>query len=192
MIDVPFSHDENASPSALPTGTLPEAMPPTAAPRQNGVITDDSANVAPSHRRRLAAQGERGSTEDDPYGGQPERHVERRGDRPEGGRERGPEDDEHEDEPHVVGLPHRAHRALDHPPHARAAPGAAGGEVPEAGAEVGAAEHGVGRQPGDDQRDADLGEAQAATSDSGGRRASRRSSHATAAMSMRYTIASTM
>jgi hypothetical protein len=38
------------SPAWLPTGTRPEAMPPIVAPRKNGTITEDSANVAPMRR----------------------------------------------------------------------------------------------------------------------------------------------
>ena len=53
MIDVGFSHDENRSPVALPTGTRPDAIPPIAAPKQNGTMTDDSAKVVPSVRASL-------------------------------------------------------------------------------------------------------------------------------------------
>ena len=35
------------SPAALPGGTRPEAIPPSAAPRKKGVSTDASAKVAP-------------------------------------------------------------------------------------------------------------------------------------------------
>ena len=41
------------SPAALPTSTRPEAMPPSAAPRKNGISTDDSANSAPRKRASL-------------------------------------------------------------------------------------------------------------------------------------------
>ncbi len=41
---------DHSSPAALPTGTSPAAIAPTAAPRKNGTITDASANVAPSAR----------------------------------------------------------------------------------------------------------------------------------------------
>ena len=44
---------------------------------------------------------------------QRQRDVQRRGDRRERRRERGPQHDEHEDQPDVVGLPHRADRVLD-------------------------------------------------------------------------------
>jgi hypothetical protein len=47
---VGFSQESTGSPARLPTGTRPDAMPPTAAPRKNGTSTDDSANVAPIAR----------------------------------------------------------------------------------------------------------------------------------------------
>ena len=34
----------------MPTGTRPEAIPPIAAPRQNGISTEEDANSAPSAR----------------------------------------------------------------------------------------------------------------------------------------------
>ena len=37
-----------ASPAALPTGTRPEAIPPTAAARKNGVRIDESTKSAPT------------------------------------------------------------------------------------------------------------------------------------------------
>ncbi len=67
-----------------------------------------------------------------------------------------------------------------------AALGAAGRQVPEAGAEVGAAEHRVGGQPEHGQREAELRHhafTGPSTSVSGGRRASRRSSQTTVAAS---------
>ena len=68
--------------------------------------------------------------------------------------EAGPEDDEREDQPDVVGLPDRPDRVVDDGARTLAALGAAGGEVPEAGAEVGAAEHRVG-DDADEQHDGD-------------------------------------
>ena len=58
--------------------------------------------------------------------------------------EAGPQHDEAEDQPDVVGLPHRPDRVRDDARGPRTALGAAGDEVPEAGAEVGAAEERVG------------------------------------------------
>jgi hypothetical protein len=48
--EVGFSHDDHTSPAALPTGTRPDAIPPTAAPRQKGISTEEEANSAPSTR----------------------------------------------------------------------------------------------------------------------------------------------
>src|SRR5690606_7905213 len=96
---------------------------------------------------------------------------------------------------HVVGLPHRAHRALDEPAHATAAMRPAGGEVPEPGAQVRAAEDRVGGQADHRQRQAGLGHQPASTgtptSTSGGRLARRRSSQTTVAASMTYTASAT-
>ena len=58
-------------------------------------------------------------------------------------RVRGPAHDEHEDQPHVVGLPDRAHRVVGEVAHRRRRAGP-GQQVPEARAEVGAAQHHVG------------------------------------------------
>ena len=144
---------------------------------------DGAERARLGHRRRLAAHGERGAAEDDPQRGAEQRHVERRHDRAEEHRERRPQHDEQEDQPHVVGLPHRAHRALDHPAHPPAARVAARGQVPEARAQVGARQHRVGGQREQRESQADLGHQPASTgpptSTSGGRLASRRSSHAT-------------
>ena len=41
----------SSSPAALPTGTRPDAIPPTTVPRKNGTSSDDSANTAPRLRR---------------------------------------------------------------------------------------------------------------------------------------------
>ena len=40
----------SSSPAALPTGTRPEATPPTAAPRKKGTRIEDRANTAPRPR----------------------------------------------------------------------------------------------------------------------------------------------
>ena len=47
------------SPAALPIGTRPDTIAPTAAPRKNGVTTDEMAKTAPAARRpvRFAAVG---------------------------------------------------------------------------------------------------------------------------------------
>ena len=76
-------------------------------------------------------------------------------DRSEGGRIGGPDDGEHEDQPDMVGLPDRRHRRMRVLADRLRLPAPAGGELPEAGAEVGATEHGVEGQPDqrEDQRD---------------------------------------
>ena len=58
--------------------------------------------------------------------------------------EAGPEHDQREDEPDVVGLPDRPDRMGDDGARTLTALGAAGDEVPEAGAEVRTTEHRVG------------------------------------------------
>ena len=158
----------NASP-APSAGTSPAATAPIAAPRKNGVITEESAKVAPEQRASpIVAASPRSAkaraAQDDPHAGEEERDVERLHDRRERRREAGPHDDEDEDQPDVVRLPDRAHRALDHPADPRAPLGAARGEVPEAGAEVGAAEDGVRGEADDQDGCAELGEHQGSTS----------------------------
>ena len=72
--------------------------------------------------------------------------------RGEGVRERGPEDDQVEDQPDVVGLPDRGDRLVDQRARGPAPPVAAGQQVPQAAAEVGPAQHRVQGDPG--QQDA--------------------------------------
>ena len=52
--EVGFSHERRGSPAALPTGTRPEAIPPIAAPRKNGISTRGGARTA---RRARAPRG---------------------------------------------------------------------------------------------------------------------------------------
>jgi hypothetical protein len=47
---VPFSQLEKRSPLALPTGTRPDAIPPTQAPRANGVTIEDSEKTLSTAR----------------------------------------------------------------------------------------------------------------------------------------------
>ena len=42
------------SPSALPTGTLPDATAPTTVPMKNGVSSDETLNSSSARRRPLA------------------------------------------------------------------------------------------------------------------------------------------
>ena len=91
----------------------------------------------------LLAEGEPGPAQHDPADRQPDRQRERDHHRGECVRERGPEDDQVEDEPDVVGFPDRGDRLVD---QVRAAPGRGGGagqQVPQAAAEVGPAQDGV-------------------------------------------------
>ena len=60
------------------------------------------------------AEGEARSAQHDPEGGQRQRDEQRQGDRREGLGEPGPQHDEAEDQPDVVGLPHRSDRVVDH------------------------------------------------------------------------------
>ena len=71
---------EKASPSP-PAGTLPAAIAPTTAPMKNGVSTEERAKVAPAaalpgEALDRLAEGEARAAQDDPHGGQGERHVE--------------------------------------------------------------------------------------------------------------------
>ena len=102
------------------------------------------------------AEREARAAQHDPERGERERHEQGEGDRLVGLGEAGPQHDEAEDQPHVVGLPDRGDGVVDVLAGAFAALGAAGDEVPEPGAEVGAAEHGVGGD-GDEQHDGDDG-----------------------------------
>ena len=100
------------------------------------------------------AEREARPAEHDPERGECERDEQRERDGGVGLGEAGPQHDEDEDQPHVVGLPHRADGVVDQFAGTLAAAGAAGDEVPEPGAEVGAAEHGVGGD-GAEQDDGD-------------------------------------
>ena len=132
-------------------------MPPTTAPRQYGHQHrrdgERRAEVAPvpGAEHRLAER-EAGSSQHDAEGGEGQRDEQRQGDRGVGLREAGPQHDEHEDQPDVVGLPHRGDRVVDDLAGSFAALGPAGDEVPEAGTEVGAAEDRVHRDR-DEQHD---------------------------------------
>jgi hypothetical protein len=49
-MDVGLSQLVTRLPAALPTGTRPDAIPPTTAPKKNGVRTEEIANTAPNRR----------------------------------------------------------------------------------------------------------------------------------------------
>ncbi len=147
------------SPTAFPTGTRPAAIAPTTVPRKNGVSSDETPKrrsaicPAPQSPRRVV-EGEARAAQDDAEGRQAQRDEQGREDRFEGEREPGPEHHEHEDQPDVVGLPDRADRPVDQRARPPAPAVAAGDEAPEAGPEVGPAEHGIRRHadpqhPGD-------------------------------------------
>ena len=88
--------------------------------------------------RRLAsmrAKRECRPTQDDANQRDREGHVQVKAQPREGGRKRGEEADDHEDQPDVVGLPNRAHR-LGHGPALITRTRAAGQEVPHAAADV--------------------------------------------------------
>ncbi len=90
-------------------------------------------------------EGEAGPAQDDPERGEAERDEERGHDRLERGRESGPQNDEDEDQPDVVCLPHRPDRPVDEMPGALSPLPAAADEGPEPCPEVGSPENGVER-----------------------------------------------
>ena len=49
--ETPFSQLVTGSPSALPTGTRPDAIAPTAVPMKNGVSTEETAKMSSVSRR---------------------------------------------------------------------------------------------------------------------------------------------
>ena len=116
--DVGFSQLVHGSPAALPAGTRPLAIAPPAAPRKNGVTTDEIAKTAFAARARSArsATGRKAKAAPRrtiPSAASAQWHEQRRHDRGERRRERGPEDDEVEDQPGVVRLPDRSDRVGD-------------------------------------------------------------------------------
>ena len=140
------------------------------------------------------AQGVGRAAQDDADPRDEERDGERRGDRAEGRRIGRPADHEHEDQPDVVGLPDGAHGVVGVLAQRLVALAAAAQQLPEARAEVGAAQHCVRGQSDEHQDDRELGESHrvpppagtvgtARSASSMGARARRRSSHATATAS---------
>src|SRR4051794_32091026 len=113
-------------------------------------------------------EGEAGAAEDDPERREGERDVERGHDRRERARERRPEKDEDEDQPDVIGLPHRPDGAIDLPAHLLGTSTAPGQEIPDAGAEVRASEDRVQGDPEPEHRRADVRGAHVEASEGGG------------------------
>ena len=128
-------------------------MAPTTVPMKNGVSSEENANAAPAARcwgsrvisLRKANPAPRSTI---PPSRQPQRQRERGHHRGECVRERGPEDDQVEDQPDVVGLPDGGDRLVDQGARRPAAGGGAGQQVPQAAAEVGPAQDGVQGNPG--------------------------------------------
>ncbi len=98
---------------------------------------------------QFLAEGEAGAAEHDPGQRQPQRQGEGGHHRGERVGERGPEDDQVEDQPDVVGLPHGGDRLVDQGPRRPAPRGGAGQQIPQAAAEVGPAQHRVQGDPGE-------------------------------------------
>ena len=129
--------------------------------QQRGDGEDATGGAAAGEAFDRLAEGKAGAAQDDPEGRDRDRHVERRHHRVEGRGEGRPEDDQAEDQPDVVGLPDRGQRALDRRPRPLPALGPAGDQVPEAAAEVGAAEQRVEGHAEPEDRRGDVGEAHA-------------------------------
>src|SRR3954454_24213232 len=164
------------SPAAMPTGTRPAATA-----RAGGAGAHDGAEKERrQHRRqperplgepaavepaRRGVEREPGAAQHDAERGQAERNEQRGEDRLERGGEAGPEHDEHEDEPDVVGLPHRTDGPVDQFSRAVAAFAASGGEAPEPAPEARPAEHGLHRHARPQHRGRGVGAAHSAPSD---------------------------
>ena len=97
-------------------------------------------NALSARSLRHLAEREAGTANDDAHAGEDDRDVERSHDRAERLAERGPAHDGGEDEPDVVGFPHRSHCVVDEAAGPLAAARPTGGEIPETGPVVGAAE----------------------------------------------------
>src|SRR6185437_6835724 len=97
-------------------------MPTASTPASNEVGFSQLPSTSP-----WAKPG--GTPGDDPERDSGERDVERGGDRGECRREAGPEHDQDEDQPDVVGLPHRPDRVLDQLALPRTASRTAGDQI---------------------------------------------------------------
>ena len=151
-IDVGLIQLDHGSPALPPDGTRPEAMAPATAPMQNGTTTDDAANAAPKLRRSRVRSTALRNAKLDPRNTIPSAAsvsgtnsvsvIDANATE-----NAGPEHDQTEDQPHVVRFPDRTDRVVDQRARPFAPLGAAREEVPEPGAEVGAAEERVRRHP---------------------------------------------
>jgi hypothetical protein len=186
VTEVGLSQLRTELPVALPTGTRCEAMPPIAVPSANGVRIEESENSRSTARRsRADAHRVGAAAQDDSDPGDEERDRERRGDRAERGRVSRPHDGEHEDQPDVVGLPDGRHARVGVIADLLRTLAASSGELPEAGAEIGARKHGIERKPGEREDQRQCIEVHGQTSSPSGARASRTSVQPTAAVSPR-------
>ena len=102
------------------------------------------------------AEGEARSAQHDPDRGDRQRDEQRQRDRGVRLGEPGPQQHEAEDQPHVVALPDGADRVVDHLARPLAAGRSSGDQIPEPGAEVGAAEDRV-QHDGEQQQHGDGG-----------------------------------
>ena len=149
-IDVGLTQLFHGSPASPPAGTRPDAIAPdhrahairhehrrrgerrAEVPPVSACVSTALRNAKPDPRRTMPSAASVSGTKSvsviDAYASG----------------KHGPEHDEDEDQPDVVRLPDRADRVVDELPRSRAALGPAGDEIPEPGAEVGAAEQRVG------------------------------------------------
>ena len=160
-IDVGLTQLDHGSPALPPAGTRPDAIAPATAPMQYGTSTDDDANAAPKFAlARACANTALRNAKLEPRSTMPSAAsvsgtnsvsvIDANA-----SENAGPQHDEAEDQPDVVRFPHRADRVVDDARAAaapRSAPPAI--EVPEPGAEVGAAEQRV-RGDAEEQDDGD-------------------------------------
>ena len=129
----------------------------------NGVSTDDDANVTPNSRRSGWVAVSFRNANAAPRKMMPTAaivsgtySVDMIGANAVG--EGGPQRDQHEDQPDVIGLPDRSDRLLDQRPRRLTVLVTARDEVPEPGAEVGAREQRVEDDPDEHHRRAHVGQ----------------------------------
>jgi hypothetical protein len=109
---------------------------PATVPRKNGLINDEPAKTAPNSRAcsSVAAyfRNAKVAAQHDPDQSKRHRDEQRGHRRGERGREAGPPDDQDVDQPHMMGLPHRADAVIDQGADLRAALRVACGQIVEA------------------------------------------------------------